>query len=59
LHDALTLSPWPPAFPAPQHHRSHITSLAYSPDSRLLASASRDSSIALWDIYPPQAQKGS
>jgi WD40 repeat protein len=31
-------------------HRSGITALAFSPDSRLLATASSDSSVLIWDV---------
>jgi len=38
----------------PQGHRGRILSLAYSPDGKMLASSSKDSTIKLWDIEKGQ-----
>ena len=46
--------------PLPGHTNAHsgldkpITSLSFSPDGRILASGSRDSTIILWDISVPE-----
>ncbi|PNH08003.1 ASTRA-associated protein 1 [Tetrabaena socialis] len=36
-----------------QYHRGQVTALAFSPTRLLLASASRDTTVALWSVYPP------
>ncbi|MEY4567329.1 MAG: hypothetical protein RLY14_2299 [Planctomycetota bacterium] len=32
------------------HHQSYVTSVAFSPDSRFLACASKDGKVKLWDV---------
>ncbi|GIL83231.1 hypothetical protein Vretifemale_12087 [Volvox reticuliferus] len=34
-----------------KYHRSHVTAVAFSPETQKLASASRDGTIALWSVY--------
>lgn len=36
-----------------QYHSQAVTALAFSGHSMMLATASRDGTIALWDIYRP------
>ncbi|KAH9101517.1 hypothetical protein LEN26_007382 [Aphanomyces euteiches] len=36
-----------------KYHTESVYSVHFSPDNRLLASASKDHKIALWSIYPP------
>lgn len=38
-----------------KHHTESVFSLDFSPDSALLASASKDHKIALWSVYAPDA----
>eukprot|EP00850_Spirogloea_muscicola_P004335 SM000018S03700 [mRNA] locus=s18:799803:803174:- [translate_table: standard] len=38
-----------------KYHAAEVTSLAFSPDGALLASSSRDATIALWSVYPPHS----
>eukprot|EP00850_Spirogloea_muscicola_P017244 SM000146S00964 [mRNA] locus=s146:170304:173474:- [translate_table: standard] len=38
-----------------KYHSAEVTGLAFSPDGALLASSSRDATIALWSVYPPHS----
>ena len=43
---------WKPLAVLKQHTET-VTAVHFSADSRWLASASNDRTIALWDVYPP------
>ncbi|EFJ47322.1 hypothetical protein VOLCADRAFT_47022, partial [Volvox carteri f. nagariensis] len=34
-----------------KYHRNQVTAVAFSPETMMLASSSRDSTIALWSVY--------
>lgn len=36
-----------------QYHQKHVAALCFSPGRTHLASASRDATLALWELYPP------
>lgn len=36
-----------------KHHTAGVCSVCWSPNSELLASASKDGNIAIWSIFPP------
>ncbi|KXZ54585.1 hypothetical protein GPECTOR_4g650 [Gonium pectorale] len=35
-----------------KYHRDQVTTLAFSPERSVLATASRDTTVALWEVYP-------